>query len=67
METVEDREEEIEVDFVEAEVVRLAVVVEVSLFVWSLWFLVPLGCMTFMSPCLHSVRQTATRCLGSSC
>lgn len=57
METVEDREEEIEVDFVEAEVVRLAVAVEVSLFVWSLWFLVVLGCMTFMSPCLHSVRQ----------
>ena len=29
METVEDREEEIEVDFVEAEEVHLAVVVEV--------------------------------------
>lgn len=36
METVEDREEEIEVDFVEAEVVPLAVVVEVSLLVWYL-------------------------------
>lgn len=43
VETVEDREEAIEVDFVEAEVVHLAVVVEVSLLIWSLWLLVLLG------------------------
>ena len=43
METVEDREEEIEVVFVGAEVVLLAVAVEVSRLQSSLWLLVPLG------------------------
>ena len=54
METVEDREEEIEVVFVEAEVVHLAVEVEVGpLLLW----LSLLGCMTIMSLCLQSVRR----------
>ena len=45
METVEDREEEIEVVFVGAEMVLLAVVVEVSRLQSSLWLRVPLGYM----------------------
>ena len=49
METVGDREEEIEVDSAEAEVVHRAGVVEVSVSVWALQLLVLLGCMTVMS------------------
>ena len=43
VETVEDREEEIEVAFAGGEVVLLAVVVEVSRLQCSLWLLVPMG------------------------
>ena len=45
VETVEGREEEIEVVFVGAEVVLLAVVVEVSRLQSFLWLLVPLDYM----------------------
>ena len=66
VETVEDREEGIEVAFVEVEVVHLAVVVEVSHLCWSLWSLVPLGCITIMSLYLPSVRWLGIAILGNS-
>lgn len=50
METVVDREEGIEVAFVEAGVVHLAVEVEVSRLQQFLELLVPLRYMTVMSP-----------------
>ena len=49
MGTVEDREEETEGVFVEAELVHLVEVVEVSRFGWFLWALVPLDYVIIMS------------------
>ena len=49
METVEVREEGIEVAFVEVEEVHLEVVVEVSCLCWSLWSLEPLDYRSIMS------------------
>ena len=57
METAEDREEEIEVVFEGAEVVLLAVVVEVSRLQCSLWLLVPLGYVAVIPKRLHFKRQ----------
>ena len=57
METVEDREEEIEVVFAGAEVVLPAVVVEVSRLQCSLWLLVPLGYVEVIPKRLRLKRQ----------
>ena len=65
METGEDSEEAIGADFVEAEVVHLAVVVEVSDFVWSLWLPVFWVCIMVLSFCLASIRRLC--CVGSCC
>lgn len=62
METAEDREEEIEVDFVEAEVVHLAVEVEVRLLVAPCrsWY-----CWAARWQHHHIPDQMAARCLRS--
>ena len=66
VETVEDREEEIEVVFAGAEVVLLAVVVEVSRLQFFLWLLVPPGYVMVIHKAI-APEETAACCPQNIC